>query len=366
MSKKLFKKTSLANIALNNHIVMAPMTRCRAIDNIPNDLMAKYYRQRAGAGLIITEGTAPSPDGLGYARIPGIFNQKQAEGWEKVTKAVHEEDGKIFIQLMHTGRVSHPANLPKKGEVIAPSEVRLESEQMWTDSNGMQDYPTPKRIPLRNIPPIIDEYVNAANYAMEAGFDGVEIHGANGYLVDQFINPTTNQRADNYGGSPGNRIRFAREVTEAISNSIGKDKTGIRLSPHGVFNGMGIHESLAETYDLLSFALNNLDIAYIHLVNHSSMGAPEVPTAIVKQIRNNFKNTLILSGGYDAERAEKDLQSGQADLVAFGRPFLANPDLVERFQQNAPLNDPDQDTFYTAGAEGYTDYPTLKEEQVEV
>lgn len=358
---KLFESFQLGNITLKNRTVMAPMTRSRAIANIPNELMAQYYAQRSGAGLIITEGVAPSANGLGYPRIPGIFNKDQVAGWKKVTDAVHANDGKIFIQLMHTGRVSHPLNMPEGAEVVAPSAVRLEDGQMYTDQEGPKDYPTPKAMNQDDITQAIEEYVQAAKYAIENGFDGVELHGANGYLIEQFLNPISNQRTDDWGGSAEKRNRFAIEVTKATIAAIGADKIGIRLSPYGAYNGLTEFEGTHEQFTQLAKELGKLNLAYVHLVDHSAMGAPEVPVAIKTGIRDAFGGTIIASGGYDKDTAEQALSDGIGDLVAFGRPFLANPDLVERFKQDAELNQPDFDTFYTPGEKGYTDYPTLKE-----
>lgn len=358
MSAKLFTPAQLGNLTLQNHFVMAPLTRSRAIGNIPNALMATYYGQRATAGLIITEGTSPSPNGLGYSRIPGIFSQAQVEGWKLVTQAVHEKGGKIFIQLMHTGRISHPLNLPEGAEVLAPSAIKP-AGQMWTDQQQMLDFPEPKAMSLEEVQTTIEEYVQASKNAIEAGFDGVELHGANGYLIEQFIHPHTNQRTDEYGGSIENRAKFALEIAQKVSDAIGKDKVGIRLSPYGVFNDLPLYAEIDADYTYLAQQLNAIGITYIHLVNHESMGAAHVSETVVKAIRENFKNTLILSGGYDKARAEEDLESGAADLIAFGRPFLANPDLIERFKTDAPLNEPKYDLFYTPEAAGYTDYPTL-------
>jgi N-ethylmaleimide reductase len=358
MSSKLFAPTQLGNLTLQNHFVMAPMTRSRAIGNIPNALMATYYGQRATAGLIITEGTSPSPNGLGYSRIPGIFSQEQVEGWKLVTTAVHERGGKIFIQLMHTGRISHPLNLPSGAEILAPSAIKPVG-QMWTDQQGMLDYPEPKAMNLEEVQNAIQEYVKAAKNAIEAGFDGVELHGANGYLIEQFIHPYTNQRTDEYGSNLEGRSKFILEVAQKVSDAIGKDKVGMRLSPYGVFNDLPLYAEIDADYIYLAQQLNSIGVAYIHLVNHESMGAAQVSETVVKAIRDNFKNTLILSGGYDKNRAEEDLQKGHADLIAFGRPFLANPDLIERFKKDADLNEPKYDLFYTPEAAGYTDYPVL-------
>lgn len=357
---KLFTPIIVGTMALENRIVMAPMTRCRAIDNIPNELMATYYQQRASAGLIITEGTAPAPNGLGYARIPGIFSQEQILGWKMTTAAVHITGGKIIIQLMHSGRISHQLNMAQGTQIIAPSAIKP-AGQMWTDAKELQDYPTPKAMTSDDIASTLAEYVTAAKNAMMAVFDGVELHGANGYLLEEFLSPISNVRTDNYGGSIENRCRFVLEVTAAVATAIGKEKTGIRLSPYGVAGDMAHYPEIDATYDYLSKELNKLDIAYIHLVDHSAMGAPAVPIEIKKMIRKNFKNTLICCGGYNKDSAEADIENGLCDLVAFGRPFINNPDLVKRIEQNQELaQNPNMDLFYTAGENGYTDYPNYK------
>jgi N-ethylmaleimide reductase len=359
---KLFEEARLGSETLLNRIVMAPMTRCRAIGNIPNQLMAKYYEQRSLAGLIITEGTAPSANGLGYARIPGIFNKEQIEGWKNTTNAVHANGGKIFVQLMHCGRISHPLNMAEGTEIFAPSAIKA-AGQMWTDAKQLQDYPIPKEMTAEDIIASKAEYVLAAKNAMEAGFDGVELHGANGYLLEEFLSPVSNNRNDHYGGTIENRCRFVLEVVTAVANAIGKEKTGIRLAPYGVASDMPHYPEINDTYDYLSKQLNSMDIAHIHLVDHSAMGAPVVPLEIKKLIRKNFKNTIILCGGYDKEKAEADIESGLADLIAFGRPFIYNPDLVERMKNDWPLSqDMNMDLFYTADEKGYTDYPTYKSE----
>ncbi|MDB5257443.1 MAG: nemA 1 [Chitinophagaceae bacterium] len=356
-NSKLFAPAQTGAIKLSNSIVIAPMTRSRAIGNIPNDLMATYYGQRATAGLIITEGTSPSPNGLGYSRIPGIFNQAQVEGWKKVTSAVHAKGGKIVIQLMHTGRISHALNLPEGAQVLAPSAVKP-AGQMWTDTQQMQDFPTPKAMTGEEVAQAKAEYVTASKNAIAAGFDGVELHAANGYLLEQFLSPISNIRTDNYGGSIENRCRFVLEVASEVAQAIGKDRTGIRLSPYGVASDMPHYPEIHNEYDYLSKELNKLGIAYIHLVDHSAMGAPVVPLAIKQTIRDNFKNTLILCGGYDKERGEKDLQSGLANLIAIGKPFIVNPDLVERMKNDWEISpDLKADLLYTPGEKGYTDYP---------
>ncbi|MFV8370042.1 alkene reductase [Flavobacterium sp. LB2R40] len=356
----LFTPIKLGSIDLKNRIVMAPMTRCRAIGNVPNELMAKYYNQRSSAGLIITEGTSPSPNGLGYARIPGIFNAEQVEGWKKTTAAVHKSGGKIIVQLMHSGRISHPLNMPKGTQILAPSQVKA-AGQMWTDTNGLQDFVVPNEMTLQDILHAKTEYISAAENALFTGFDGVELHAANGYLLEEFLSPVSNIRTDKYGGSIENRCKFVIEVVTAVAQAIGKEKTGIRLSPYGVASDMPHYPEIEATYDYLSKELNKLEIAHIHLVDHSGMGAPAVPLEIKKLIRDNFQNTLISCGGYSKESAEEALETGLADLIAFGRPFINNPDLVDRFQNNWPLSqDLNMDLFYTADEKGYTDYSVYK------
>jgi len=361
---KLFTPAKVGDIALKNHMVMSPMTRCRAIGNVPNDLVAEYYGQRAGAGLIITEGTSPSPNGLGYARIPGIFSQAQVEGWKKVTSAVHQKGGKIVIQLMHTGRISHELNLPEGARVLAPSAVKP-AGQMWTDAQQMQDFPVPTAMTAEDLVNTKAEFVTAAKNAIEAGFDGVELHGANGYLLEQFLSPISNIRTDNYGGSVENRASFVIEVAAAVADTIGKEKTGTRLSPYGIASDMPHYPEIDATYTYVAEQLNNIGIAYIHIVDHSALGGPEVPLKIKQTIRKKFKNTIILAGGYNAEKAEADIQSGLGDLVAIGRPFINNPDLVARYENNQPLStDLHVEQFYTADEKGYTDYPVYAEQGV--
>jgi len=354
---KLFEPVKVGAIELKNRIAMSPMTRCRAIGNIPNDLMAEYYRQRSGAGLIITEGTSPSPNGLGYARIPGIYSQEQVEGWKKVTEAVHSAGGKIVVQLMHSGRISHALNLPEGAVVLAPSAVKP-AGQMWTDAAQMQDFPTPKAMTSEEIQSTKAEYVAAAKNAIAAGFDGVELHSANGYLLEQFLSPISNVRTDNYGGSIEDRARFVLEVVGEVASAIGKDKTGIRLSPYGVASDMPHYPEIDATYKYLAEQLNDIGIAYVHVVDHSAMGAPAVPLEIKQAIRNVFKNTVILAGGFNFETAEAILESGLCDVVGIGRPFINNPDLAERYKNSWPVSvELNMDAFYSADEKGYTDYP---------
>lgn len=355
----LFESFTARKLALRNRTVMSPMTRSRAVDaNVPNALMAQYYAQRASAGLIVTEGTSPSPNGLGYPRIPGLFNADQARGWKLVTDAVHAQGGKIVIQLMHTGRVTHVANLPAGAEVVGPSAATCPGE-MYTDSQGMQPYSPPRPMNEADIAAAVKEYVASATLAIEAGFDGVELHGANGYLIEQFLNPLVNDRKDGYGGSVAGRNRFALEVVNAVSAAIGSERVGIRLSPYGVFNGTGAYPEIEEQYLALVQAFSALGLLYVHVLDHSAMGAPPVPAALKKGLRDAFDGPFVLAGGFDAASAEKALAADEADLIAFGRPFLANPDLVKRMQTGAAINAPDMSTFYTPGEKGYTDYPAL-------
>jgi len=324
--------------------------------------MATYYKQRAGAGLIITEGTSPSPNGLGYPRIPGAYSDEQIAGWKTVTDAIHSEGSRMFLQIMHTGRVTHPENLPEGGRVLAPSVVE-HTLKMYVDGKGELDIPAPQEMTAAEIEQTIQEYVDTATKAVhDGGFDGVELHAANGYLLEQFIHPQTNQRTDDFGGSIENRARFVLEVAKRTVAAIGADRVGIRVSPYGVFNEMPIYDDILATYEYLAKELSTIGITYIHIVDHSAMGAPEVPRSVKEAIRTHFNNTVILSGGYDQDRANQDLEANLGDLVAFGRPFLANPDLVERFKEGAELNAPDFGTFYTPGEQGYTDYPTMAEQ----
>lgn len=353
----LFAQFPLGSLTLRNRVVMAPMTRSRAGEaNTPNDLMAEYYGQRAGAGLIITEGASPSPNGTGYARIPGIWSEPQVEGWKEVTAAVHARAGHIFVQLMHTGRVGHPLNLPAGGEVLAPSAIAAEG-QMYTDAQGLQPHPVPRAMTDSEVRLAIEEFVRAANNAIIAGFDGVELHGANGYLLEQFLSPVTNQRTDSWGGSVERRLSFVLEVARAVVAAISGERVGIRLSPYGVNAGMKPYPECDETYTTLVPRLATLGLQYVHLVDHSSMGAPAVPGELKAALRRAWPRTFIVAGGFDRASAEAALRDGRGDLVAFGRAFLANPDLVMRLERGLPLNPPDFASFYTPGPRGYTDYP---------
>lgn len=345
---KLYEEAQLGSLTLKNKFVMAPMTRSRAIGNVPNNLMTQYYSQRATAGLIITEGTSPSPNGLGYARIPGLYTEEQALAWKEITDAVHAQGGKIFVQLMHTGRASHETNLPPGARVLAPSAIPLKAE-VWTDTLGSVAASTPQEMTTKDIDHAIAEFTHAAKLAVTvAGFDGVELHGANGYLIDQFLNPNSNQRGDSYGKD---RMEFALKVAKSVAQAIGPEKTGFRISPYGTFNDMGVFKGVDEFYAELSSRLSRLGLIYIHVIDH---GKGEVK----RLVREFFKQTYILSQGYDIEKAEADLTEGKGDLVAFGKAFISNPDYVERAKTNIPLETLDATKLYTAGPEGYVDYPS--------
>ena len=354
----LYSPAALGPLKLQNHLVMAPMTRNRASGNVPNDLVVEYYRQRASAGLIVTEGTSPSPNGLGYPRIPGIFSEEQVEGWRKVAAAVHEGGAKIFVQLMHCGRIGHPLNLPAGARVLGPSAIAAAGE-IYTDAEGMKPHPTPEPMTEADIQAGIAEFGKAAHNAVAAGCDGVELHAANGYLLEQFIRPTSNQRTDRYGGSIENRAGWVLMHAMAATTDSGEHMFEIRLTPYGPFKDIPAYAEMESDYAYLAARLNELGLAYVHLVDHSPMGAPPVPGSIKQTFRKVFHRTLILSGGYDSTRAEQDLQDKACDLIAVGRPFLANPDLVARWKAGAGLNDIDYNTFYTPGPQGFTDYPQL-------
>jgi N-ethylmaleimide reductase len=352
--KKLFTPF-LKGIELKNHIVMAPMTRSRAIGNLPNQLMADYYGQRTGAGLIITEGTAPSVEALGYPRIPGIFSEPQTDSWKSITQKVHEGESKIFVQLMHTGRIGHTDNLPEKISLMGASDIKANG-QIFTDTKGLQDYSAPLALSKDGIKNVINGFAKAARNAIIAGFDGVEIHGANGYLLEQFLNPNVNNRNDQYGGGIENRSRFTIKVVQAVADAIGNNKVGIRFSPFsklGDLSGYG-EEETQNTYAWLAQKLDEIQIVYLHIAVNAA-----IPEKTLQTIRENFSGAIILSNGLSPETGEEALHAGFADLVAFGRSFLSNPDFVERIKLNAALNPVDPTTLYTPGIKVYTDYPVM-------
>jgi N-ethylmaleimide reductase len=343
-------------LKLKNHLVMAPMTRSRAIDNLPNALMAEYYTQRTGAGLIITEGTSPSPEGLGYARIPGIFSKAQVEGWKLATAGVKAANSTFFLQLMHTGRIGHTDNLPEGAQLVAPTGKRA-AGQIWTDKSGMQDFSEPVPLTTAGVKSVIADHVEAAKNAVEAGFDGIELHAANGYLIEQFLNPGVNTRTDEYGGNIPNRARLAVQMAETIAEAIGAEKIGIRFSPFNTFGDQPPYPEadVQETYRYLSQEMQRIGIAYVHVAV-----TPNIPRTTLEAIRQAFSGTIIRCNAMTPETAEAALRDGFADLVAFGKPFLANPDLDQRIAGNEVLNTADVTTFYSPGAKGYTDYPRLE------
>lgn len=357
-SISLFEPFVMGSHKLANRFAMNPMTRCRAdAQAVPTAIMATYYGQRASAGLIITEGTAPSANGRGYARQPGLWTSAQVEGWKPVTAAVKAKGGTIFAQLMHTGRVSHKANMTAEGRVIAPSALAL-AGQMYTDSLGMQDYPVPEVMTADDIVIARAEFVSAAKNAIAAGFDGIELHGANGYLLEQFLSPHTNQRDDNYSGSVANRIRFVVEVAQAVATVIGGGNVGIRISPYGMASGMTPYPEVEETYLALSKALGDAGLLYLHVADHAAMGNPPIPTAFRKALHAAWPRTFFYGGSLDLAKGQAAVDASETDLVGLGRAFISNPDLVARLHNGTPLASADPATFYTSGDEGYTDYPT--------
>ena len=356
----LFSPYSLGALTLRNRIVMAPLTRSRATHgtDVPNAINAEYYAQRAGAGLIISEATQISPSGKGYAWTPGIYSQAQLAGWALVTKAVHKKGGAIFAQLWHVGRISHPSLQPNGSEPIAPSAISPIGQKTFIENGQFTEVGTPRALELNEISSIINDYRVAARNAIEAGFDGVEIHAANGYLIHQFLSDNSNHRTDSYGGSITNRIRFALEVTRAIVSEIGANRTGIRLSPASPTNGV-LDSSPTQVFFPLVAELNKLNLTYIHVIEGATLGVGIAQSFDFHALRHTFEGAWIVNNGYNRETALEALSSGYADLVAFGRPFIANPDLVERFRKNAELNPIDPSTLYGGDAKGYTDYPIL-------
>jgi N-ethylmaleimide reductase len=353
----LFSQYELGNLKLSNRMVMAPMTRCRAVEgNVPNPLAVTYYTQRAQAGLILTEGSQVSPQGVGYIRTPGIYSPEQVAGWRKVTDAVHQAGSKIFLQLWHVGRVSHP---DYHGGLLPVAPSALPVEGAVHTQFGKKNIEIPRAFEFSEIPDIINQYRKGAENAKVAGFDGVEIHGANGYLLDQFLRDGSNHRTDQYGGNLENRARLPLEVTEAVIDVFGPDRVGYRISPH--FQRYSMSDSNPrETFSYIAEELNDLKLGYIHMierVGEPMLIPPEERFASV--IREIFNGTFMLNGGYDAKKGNEAIQKGEADLISYGSLFLANPDLPERFKRNASLNLPDIKTFYAGEEKGYIDYPRL-------
>jgi N-ethylmaleimide reductase len=355
---KLFSTYQLGALTLPNRLIMAPLTRDRAgQDRIPNELMAEHYAQRASAGLIIAEATNISEVAAGWNESPGIHNDAQVQGWQKVTTAVHNKGGRIYLQLWHCGRASHPDFQPHGGLPVSASAIAAVGDAHTP--LGKKPYPVPRALDISEIPGLVQDYVAATHRAQAAGFDGVEIHSANGYLLDQFLRDGVNQRTDAYGGSAENRSRLLREVTEAVVKAWSADRVGVRLSPTSGFNDMRDSDPIT-TFTTAARSLNAFNLAYLHIMEalpgHMLAGPGERVTPHIRQV---YQGTLMINGGYNRTTGEAAIANNEADLIAYGIPFLANPDLTERIKHNAPLNSPDFDTLYTPGAKGYNDYPLL-------
>jgi N-ethylmaleimide reductase len=352
----LFSPVKLGSIAMSNRMVMAPLTRNRSsMEGVPQDINVSYYEQRATAGLIITEATPISPMGHGYPLLPGIYNDAQVAGWKKVTDAVHAKGGKIVIQLWHVGRISHPSLL-NGATPVAPSAVKPAGKAFTF--KGLADYVEPRALDAEELPGIVADYVHATQCALKAGFDGVEIHAANGYLLDQFLRDGSNKRSDIYGGSIENRARFLMEVTKAVVETIGSDKVGLRLSPVNPFNDMKDSNPQA-VFNYVTEQLNQLNLAYLHVVEGGIHGGGVADPFDFDAMRKLCKSPYMANLSYDKARGNAAIASGHADTVAYGVPFIANPDLVERFHEDAPLNEADSKSFYGGNEKGYTDYPSL-------
>ncbi|MBB3390129.1 N-ethylmaleimide reductase [Rhizobium sp. BK275] len=369
---KLFQPTQIGDIALKNHIVMAPLTRNRSPGAIPNDLNVEYYRQRATAGLIITEATAITHQGQGYANVPGLYSKEALDGWKRVTNAVHAEGGKIVVQMWHVGRISHTELQPNGGKPVSSTNRIAKAKTYLVNADGtgaFTDTSEPRALEASEIPGIIEDYRKAARAAIDAGFDGVEIHGANGYLLDQFMRDGVNDRTDEYGGSIENRARFTFQVVEAVTREIGARRTAIRISPVTP-SGDSYDSNPQALFTHVVEGLGKYDLAYIHVVEGQTGGERDYrqgdnPSFDYKALRTAYekaggKAAWMVNNGYNRDMAIETVENGTADLIAFGKPFISNPDLVERLEKNLPLNTPDQSTFYGGSAKGYVDYPALE------
>lgn len=355
----LFDPIRLGDIELRNRVAMAPLTRNRAVaGRVPSPLAVEYYRQRADAGLIVTEATQISPLGQGYLDTPGIYSREQVEGWKAVTRAVHERGGKIVVQLWHVGRISHVSLLPEGEVPVAPSAIPAKSKTFTR--NGFEDVSAPRALALDELPGIVEEYRVAARNAIEAGFDGVEVHGANGYLLEQFLRDSTNHRTDAYGGSIENRARLLIEVMRTVTAEIGAGRTGLRLSPVTPANDAALDSDPQALFNHVAEQLAPLKLAFLHVIEGATGGPRDVAPFDYAALRARVKAPWIVNNGYDRDMAIEAVASGQADVVAFGRPFISNPDLVQRLRVGAPFAALDRDTLYGGGAKGYTDYPALQ------
>jgi 2,4-dienoyl-CoA reductase-like NADH-dependent reductase (Old Yellow Enzyme family) len=365
MATNIFEEVQIGNLQLKNRISMAPMTRARNFDGIPNDENALYYAQRSGAGLIITEGTAISNTAKGVLHIPGLYTKEQVEGWKKVTKAVHEKGSLIFTQLWHVGRVSHTSNQPDGKAPVGVSDIQAANSYAWGyDENGKEGFvisSKPRALSTDEVKEVVNDFANAAKNAIEAGFDGVEIHGANGYLIEQFLNPFVNNRIDEYGGNIESRSRFLLEVVDATIAAVGYEKVGIRLTPYGGLNELPHYDEIEETYEYLAKELKKRNVVYIHLMDQKTKGSHALPEGFLERFRSWYDGVIILAGGMDREKSENLINAGTIDIAGFGEPFISNPDLVERLQNNWELTPPDRDLHYGLGSHGYTDWKKYEE-----
>lgn len=366
MTKDLFAPLAFGALKLKNRIAMAPMTRARNADGIPKEFNATYYAQRADAGLIITEGTAISDTAMGVLYIPGLYTPQQVAGWKKVTDAVHAQGSTIFTQLWHVGRVSHTSNQPKGQAPVGASDMRAANSFAWGyDAAGKEGFvpcSQPRALATNEVSAVVQDFAQAAKNAVAAGFDGVELHGANGYLIEQFLNPHINNRSDQYGGSVANRSRFLLEAIDACIAAIGSDKVAIRLTPYGGLHELPHYEEIEETYQYLATELSRRNIAYIHIMDQQSRGSFALPDGFLERFRSWYDGVLILAGGMDRKKATTLIESGIIDIAAFGEVYIANPDLVDRLRHNWPVTPPNRALHYGLGMEGYLDWKTYQEQ----
>lgn len=368
MKTSLFQSIQLGNISLKNRIVMPPMTRSRASQagDVANELMATYYAQRATAGLIISEGTQISPMAKGYAWTPGIYTAEQISGWKKVTDAVHTKGGAIFAQLWHVGRVTHPDNIGGQ-QPISSSAIQAENVKVFIDNGtrepGFVEAALPREMSVDEIKQVVEQYRQGALNAIDAGFDGIELHAANGYLINQFIDSKANNRTDEYGGSLENRLRFLDEVVTAMVEAIGAERVGVRLAPLTTLNGTVDADPIV-TYTAAAALLNTHNIVYLHIAEVDWDDAPDTPISFKKSLREVYQGVLIYAGRYNAEKAEQAIDSGLADMIGFGRPFVANPDLPKRIQHGYPLAEHVAETLFGGNEQGLTDYPVYQKEEL--
>ncbi|WP_426480046.1 alkene reductase [Chryseobacterium sp. R2ACT005] len=365
MSIDIFKPAQIGSLYLKNRIAMAPMTRARNVNGIPNDNNALYYSQRADAGLIITEGTAISETSKGVLYIPGLYTREQIEGWKLVIDAVHQKGSKIFTQLWHVGRVSHTSIQPGGVAPVGASDIQAENSTAWGyDENGKEGFVTcskPRALSAEEVRNVTNDFAEAAKNAVKAGFDGIELHGANGYLIEQFLNPLINNRTDEYGGSIENRSRFLLEAIDACIDAIGAEKVAIRLTPYGGLHELPHYEEIEATYEYLAKELSQRKIAYIHIMDQQSRGSFALPEGFLNRFRNWYDGTIILAGGMNREKSERLINEGLIDIAAFGESFISNPDLVERLQNNWPLTPPKRELHYGLTLDGYTNWETYTE-----